>query len=62
MPSKAPPTQIHAMADIDDASEVSDASSVIILAQAEALDNHQPINPDFFLIDPLKDKCQIWQN
>jgi hypothetical protein len=49
MPSKAPPAQIHAMVDIDDASEANDASSVIILAQVEALDNHQPINPYFSL-------------
>jgi hypothetical protein len=39
------------MADINDASDMSDASSVIILAQAEALDDHLPINPDFVLID-----------
>jgi hypothetical protein len=35
MQSKPPPDHIHAMADIDDASEASKASSVIILAQAE---------------------------
>jgi hypothetical protein len=51
MQSKAPPAQIHAMADINDASEVNDASSVIILAQAEVLDERQPINSDFVLKD-----------
>jgi hypothetical protein len=35
MQSKTPPDQIHAMVDIDDASEASDALSVIILLQVE---------------------------
>jgi hypothetical protein len=35
MQSKPPPDHIHSMVDIDDASEASEASSVIILAQAE---------------------------
>jgi hypothetical protein len=51
MQSKPPPDHIHAMADIDDASEASDASSVIILAQAENLSDRQPINPDFILLN-----------
>jgi hypothetical protein len=51
MQSKTPPDQIHAMADIDDASEASDASSVITLAQTETSSNHQPIYPNFILID-----------
>jgi hypothetical protein len=51
MQSKPPPDYIHAMADIDNASEVSEALSVIILAQAENLSDCQPINPDFVLLD-----------
>jgi hypothetical protein len=51
MQSKTPPDQIHAMADINDASEASDASSVIILAQAVTSSDRQPINPKFVLID-----------
>jgi hypothetical protein len=39
------------MADIDDASDASEASSVIILMQAENSSNCQPINPDFVLLD-----------
>ncbi len=39
------------MADVDNASEASDVSSVIILAQAESSSNLQPINPDFVLLD-----------
>jgi hypothetical protein len=49
--SKSPPDHIHAMAKIDNASKASDASSVIILAQAENLRDHQPINPDFVLLN-----------
>ncbi len=37
MQSKPPPDQIHTMADIDDASDMSEALSVIILTQAETL-------------------------
>jgi hypothetical protein len=51
MQSKAPPDQIHAMVDINDAFEASDALSMIILAQAEILSDRQPINPEFILID-----------
>jgi hypothetical protein len=51
MQSKPPPDHIHAMADVDNASEASDVSSVIILAQAESSSNLQPINPDFVLLD-----------
>ncbi len=39
------------MEDINDASETSNALSVIILAQAEASDDCRPINPDLVLID-----------
>jgi hypothetical protein len=50
---KMPPAQIHVM-DADNASQASDESSVIILAQL--LDKpieryHQPINEDFVLLD-----------
>ncbi len=38
------------MADIDNASEASDASSVIILAQAKNSSNRQTSNPDFVLL------------
>jgi hypothetical protein len=51
MQSKPPPDHIHAMADIDNASEASEALSVIILAQVENLSYHQPINPDFVLLN-----------
>ena len=51
--SKRPPDQIHAM-DADDASEASNESSVIILAQLSdepIAQNQQPINKDFVLLD-----------
>jgi hypothetical protein len=51
MQSKPPPDHIHTMADIDDASDVSEASSVIILMQAETSSNCRPIDPDFVLLD-----------
>jgi hypothetical protein len=51
MQFKPPPDHIHAMVDIDDASEASDASSVIILAQAENSSDCQPIDPEFVLLD-----------
>jgi hypothetical protein len=51
--SKRPLEQIHAM-DADDASEESDASSVIILAQTTAMPpahSKPAINKDFVLLD-----------
>jgi hypothetical protein len=39
------------MADINDTSEMSNALSVFILAQMEALDDRRPINSDFVLLD-----------
>jgi hypothetical protein len=51
MQSKPPPDHIHAMAEIDDASEASEASSVIILAQAKNSSDRHPINPYVVLLD-----------
>jgi hypothetical protein len=39
------------MAVINDASETSDTSSMIILVQAVASNDLQPVNPDFVVID-----------
>ena len=51
MQFKPPPDHIHTMANIDSASDASEALSVIKLTQAETSSNCQPINPDFVLLD-----------
>ncbi len=51
MQSKPPLDHIHTMADIDDASDASEDSNVIILTQAETSSDCQPIDPDFVLLD-----------
>jgi hypothetical protein len=47
-PDAKPPTHVHAMADADNASIASDASSIIILAQQA---DCKPIDPNFLLLD-----------
>ena len=49
--SVKPPAQIHAMADINEASVTSDESSVIILIQQDTSAQRAPINFDFLLLD-----------
>jgi hypothetical protein len=54
-----PPAQIHAMADIDDASIASDASSVIILTQHKDGPNRSPISSDYLLLDSQSTLSEI---
>ncbi len=51
MQFKPPQDHIHTLAYIDDASDASEASSVVILMQAENSSDRQPINPDFVLLN-----------
>jgi hypothetical protein len=48
--SAKPPDQIHAMANIDDASVASDTSSVIILTQQGPSTQRAPINSNYLLL------------